>query len=90
MRLRYHELVGKRIVTSDGKNVGRVHDLTANAEGGKLFVTGLLVGPSAMLRRIAFRIPVRRIPWEAVASVNDQIHLKVDEAEFRQTPHEYD
>jgi len=92
MRLRYHQLVGMRVVAADGKEVGRVADLEAEPRGGRLQVTGLLVGPVALLQRIAFRhwpglavLPARTIPWEWVARVDDRIHLRVESAEIAQS-----
>ena len=44
MRIRYHDLVGREVLTADGQPVGRVVDLVAEARGEALFVTGLLIG----------------------------------------------
>ncbi len=99
MQIRYYELVGKRVVTADGKTVGRVTDLLARAEGDALMVNALLVGPSGLLRRIGFKslanlrvAPARRVPWAWVARTADEIHLRVPAAEIaeasRQRPEE--
>lgn len=83
MRIRYHELVGKRVVTSDGHNIGRISDLSAEPRDGKLYVTGLLVGPTALFRRIAFKIKVDRVPWRLVDQVGDRVRLRVSLDELR-------
>lgn len=90
MRMRYHELVGKRVVSADGKDLGRVADLTAEPRDGRLFVTGFLMGPTALFRRIAFRFPVMRIRWKWVAKVGDRIYLRTTEQQLRNTPHEFE
>ena len=86
MRLRYHELLGKRVLAADGRLLGHVADLTAEPRGGALRVTGLRVGATALLRRITFRrsgdlrLQPREIPWALVARVDRDIHLRVDHA----------
>ena len=90
MRMRYHELVGKRVVSADGRDLGRVADLSAEPRDGRLFVTGLLVGPTALFRRIAFKVPVKRIRWKWVIKVGDRIHLRITEQQLRETPGEFD
>lgn len=82
-RTRYAELVGTIVVQADGRTLGRVADLIAERRGEALCVTGLLIGPGALLRRIAFRrspfggAPLAQfVPWEQVARVDRQIHLR--------------
>jgi len=83
-RTRYAELVGKQVVDANGAAAGRVADLVADRRGDSLCIVGLLVGPGALLRRIAFRrmplggAPLAQfIPWEAVARIDRRIHLRV-------------
>ena len=83
---RYAELVGKTVVDGDGRTVGRVADLVAERRGDDLCVVGLLVGPGALLRRIAFqRRPWRGGPlaqyvaWEQVDRIEREIHLCPEE-----------
>jgi sporulation protein YlmC with PRC-barrel domain len=85
MRMRYAELVGKTVVDAEGTTVGRVADLVAERRGDALCVTALLVGPGALLRRIAFRrLPllgapvVLRIPWQQIDAIDRRIRLRPD------------
>lgn len=84
MRIRYHQLVGKPVLSADGTRLGRVHDLEAQGSGGCLEVTALLVGPAAFVRRIAFRLRppgsglVASVPWHLVGRIDgDAVHLRV-------------
>lgn len=92
MRMRYHELIGKRVIAADGKEVGHVADLSAEACGDALCVTALLVGPTALLRRIGSRhlpllrlLPPRRVPWSAVARVGQEIEITVESTEIAES-----
>jgi sporulation protein YlmC with PRC-barrel domain len=84
-RCRYADLVGKRVVDADGETIGRVADLVAQRCGESLCVVGLLVGPGALLRRIAFRrLPfggaplARYVSWECVDRIDRRIYLRPD------------
>ena len=84
MRVHYRELLGRRVVAADGRDLGRVADLVAEPWGEALRVTALLVGPGAIARRIGFRrsallrvAPPRRIPWELVDRLDGRISLRV-------------
>ena len=88
MRMRYYELVGKRVRDSEGRKIGYIADLVAEAQGERLCVTALLVGPAALARRISFKrgllfrdLPPLRIPWHLVERIDDQVHLRVTCAE---------
>lgn len=87
MQIRYYELVGKKVITAEGRSIGRLVDLVAEPDGDSLRVTTLLVGPAALARRIAFKrvplfgvAPPRTIPWQLVARVAEHVHLTVDAA----------
>lgn len=84
MELRYHELVGKRIVAANGKTVGRLVDLVADERDGTLRVTGLQAGPVAVIYRFGFRwrplsrlVTRRTFPIAWVDRIGDEIHLRV-------------
>ena len=83
MRIRYRELVGKRVVAADGRTLGRVADLIAARHGNELRVTALRVGPAALAQRIGLtRRPLMRqaaltVPWSVIASLGDRIILSV-------------
>lgn len=85
-RTRYAELVGKMVIDGDGRAVGRVADVIAERRGESLCVTGLLVGPGALLRRIAFRrwpfgdAPLAQfVPWERIERIERRIYLHLAE-----------
>ncbi len=75
MRLTYHELVGKHVVTADGQDLGRIADLEAEPFDGKLRVVALLVGPVALFRRIGRHVPARRVEWRMVRRVGTEVEL---------------
>ncbi len=88
MQMRYYVLVGKRVIASDGRKVGRIADLVAKAEGDKLCVTAMLVGPSALIRRITFNrsrlfqvASPLKIPWHLVDRINEKVYLRIPCAE---------
>lgn len=90
MRVRYHRIRRKVVRTADGRRVGRVNDVVAEAEGDELFVTTLLVGPGGLVRRLGFKgrwvleeLRPARIPWRLVAEIDDEIRLLVDHDELR-------
>lgn len=82
---RYSELVGKTVVEADGRRLGRVADLVAERRDEAVCIVGLLVGPGALLRRIALRRSpfgggplAQYIPWERVERIDRLIHLRPD------------
>lgn len=90
MHLRYHQLVGKRIVAADGQTVGRLVDLIAEERDGKLRVTALQAGPVAVIYRFGLRwrplsrmVARRTIPMAHVDHIGDQIRLRVVPDELR-------
>lgn len=83
MRMSYHELVGKRVVTTEGVRVGRVSDLAAEACGERLVVQALLVGPGGFLVRIGLNAKGRfaqskSIPWSTVTRAGETIEVVPD------------
>ena len=95
MRYRYHDLVGKHVITVDGHDVGRVADLLAERRGEALRVTALLVGDMELIRRIGFRhltrgrgIPPHEVPWRFVARIGDHVYLRLPLARLHEEePH---
>lgn len=82
MRVTYHQLVGLRVVDRDGRHVGRVVDLVAEPAGeGRLYVTGLLVGRTALMRRIGrarWQPHPRVVAWADIAGLDGAgIRLRV-------------
>ncbi len=82
MRLLYHDLVGKHIVTTDGRDVGGIADLRAEPRDGKLRVVSLLVGPRALVERIGSGVPAAEIPWSLVHRIGELVELRVTSAEL--------
>ena len=75
--VRFQELVGRDVCSSDGKRLGRVYDIVADKHGEELCVSALLVGPSVWLERFGWtkRAHGRAIPWEGIASLEPRITL---------------
>lgn len=91
--MRYDELLGKRVVTADGDTLGRIADLVVEPHGGALYVTALMIGTGAWVRRIAFRRTAtleharpRKVPWALVARIADQVQLRVALHELTTVP----
>lgn len=90
MRLRYRELINRPVIATDGKNIGRLVDLTAGRHEDGLYIEGLLVGPGALIRRIGFQrggifrgVPSWYIPWSLVARIDERIYLRVSSDELQ-------
>jgi sporulation protein YlmC with PRC-barrel domain len=92
MHLRYHQIVGKTVITADGQRIGAVADLVAERRGTLLRVTALQIGPLGLLRRIAFRrtgaiaLTPPEVPWRLVARVDRNVHLNLDRASLQRMP----
>jgi sporulation protein YlmC with PRC-barrel domain len=82
LSLTYHDVVGRSVVTADGRLAGRIVDLHAQPDGERLGITALLVGPTAFLRRIATVAPARSIPWRVVNRIGNRVELDVTSAEL--------
>ena len=82
VRIRYHELVGKRVIDADGAALGHVVDLVADACDERLVVHTLLIGPDGFLMRIGLhrigmmRVRPHEVPWSAVGRVGESIGLR--------------
>jgi hypothetical protein len=74
------------VVDATGASLGHVVDLTAEADGDRLMVATLLVGPRAFLSRIGLTAkggaggsrPCREVSWRAVAKIDEAIRLRPD------------
>ncbi len=82
MRLLYHDLVGRRVVTADGRSVGRIATLRAEPREGSLRVVSLLIGPGALVERIARRAPATEVAWSLVRRVGERVELRVTSAQL--------
>lgn len=81
MQLRYHQIVGRHVRTSDGHRVGWIADLIAEPIDGALRVTGLLVGPNGLIKRVLVAgKPIGEIPWSLVGAVGQDVTLRVTRA----------
>jgi sporulation protein YlmC with PRC-barrel domain len=82
VRIRYHELVGKRVIDAEDASLGHVVDLVADACDERLVVHTLLIGPNGFLARIGLhRIGMlnfrpEEIPWSAVGRISEAITLR--------------
>lgn len=88
MRVYFYDLLGKRVVTADGKRLGRIADLIAERRGDALCITGMRLGTQALVRRVASEsvtvayVPGGRgVPWALVASVGREVRLTITQRE---------
>lgn len=78
-------LLNKKVITRDGKVVGKVYDFKATSEGSTITITHIRVGGAAWLVRLGIFNWLTRsglgkssfdLPWEAIAAADAAIHLK--------------
>ena len=86
--MRLSELLGRRVITSSGESLGRIHDVRGELVGGRLRVTGLVAGELGILERYgvgthgsggATRAKVHGhpvIPWSRVVRVGSEIIVR--------------
>jgi sporulation protein YlmC with PRC-barrel domain len=74
--MRLSDFRDKIIRTTDGKRLGRVHEV--QCDGGK--ITALKCGPGSLIERLTDRSQGRRIPWDAVRKVDAKAIIVADEA----------
>ena len=75
--MRLSDLRDKKVVTEDGKSLGRVHEV--HCDGGR--VTALKIGPGSLFERLTDRSEGKRIAWECVISIGTkQIVVALDRA----------
>jgi sporulation protein YlmC with PRC-barrel domain len=81
--VRLHELLGRVVVDSAGRRVGRVVDAVADPWGDELRVTALLVGPSAWRARFGPRPSDagRWVRWEDIAALAPHVVLQAARSE---------
>jgi sporulation protein YlmC with PRC-barrel domain len=86
--MRFSDLLRRKVVSESGLGHGRVHDIRAELEGGRLRVTGLACGSLGLLERYgvgtggtggANEAKVHghpAIPWERVVRVGSEIVVR--------------
>lgn len=73
--LQVDQLLGRAVYSRDGRKLGRVRDLVATRRGEVLCVTGLLVGPGALLTRFGWKSKRHgtEIAWGDVVEFSSRI-----------------
>jgi sporulation protein YlmC with PRC-barrel domain len=69
----FSSYLGRRVVTEDGRELGRCRDLRGELTGSSLRVTALVVGASGLLEHFGIGGPRGRrdaVPWEAVVRID--------------------
>jgi sporulation protein YlmC with PRC-barrel domain len=81
--VRLHELLGRVVVDSAGRRVGRVVDAVADPWADELRVTALLVGPSAWRARFGPQPSDggRWVRWEDIAALAPHVVLQAAASE---------
>lgn len=89
------DLIDEQMVTADGHPIARVADIEAAwQEDGRLALTGLMVGPQALARRVSRHFtPLARfllrdrfehlIPMQEVAGLTLDLHLRHDRDHYQ-------
>ncbi len=85
MRMLYHDLIGRHVITADGRRVGRIADLRAEPRDGRLRVTHLLVGARALIERIGRSEQVTEVSWSLVRRVGERVELRITSAELQES-----
>ena len=64
-------LIGREVVTEEGRELGSVHDLRGELTASSLRVTALVVGRRGWLEHLGIRGRTDKdtIPWDAVTSI---------------------
>jgi len=76
--LRLQQLIGRRVVDSGGRRIGRVAECLAEEDGDELRVVGLLVGPGAWAARYGSAVGQagRLVRWEEILTLAPHIILR--------------
>lgn len=78
-------LLNKKVITADGKCLGKIYDFKAATEGSDIIITHIRVGMVAWLVRLGIPGWLKRrdleqhgfdLPFEAIASVDSAVRLK--------------
>jgi len=90
VRVRLHDLLGRRVVDCERRRLGRVVDVRASRHEDELRVDALLVGTRAGLARVMQTRWVERrrlrvtVPWEHVDALDDPIRLSITAHDVRE------
>jgi sporulation protein YlmC with PRC-barrel domain len=57
--VRLELLIGRPVVATNGRTIGRVEEMRAETRGEDVVVSGVLIGPQALLERLS--MPVREL-----------------------------
>lgn len=88
--MRLSELLNRRVRTESGQSRGRVHDVRAELDGGRLRITGLAAGELGVLERFGVgthgsggsrQAKVHGhhvIPWESIVHVGAEVVIRDD------------
>ena len=86
--MRLSELLNRKVVTESGTQLGRVHDVRAEIEDGRLRVTGLAAGKLGVLERFGIgthgsggpsqaKVHGHKvIPWSRVVRVGAEVVVR--------------
>jgi sporulation protein YlmC with PRC-barrel domain len=68
----FSSFLGRRVVTEDGRELGRCRDLRGELGATSLCVTAVVVGASGWLEHLGIRRVLDRpdaVPWDAVVRI---------------------
>ena len=86
--MRLSNLLGAKVVTEEGEEVGHVHDVRAELTSRSLRVTGLVVGGIGLLERLGLGAPGSRlrIRTKDVVAWKDVVRADRRRVVVRKTP----
>ena len=80
--MRLTDFQDKKVRTTDGKTLGRVHEV--HCDKGK--VAAIMCGPGSFIEELTARQEGRRIPWESVLRIEAEAIIVTTEPLQRRKP----
>ena len=78
----FSSLMGRKVITESGRNLGYCHDLRCELTAESLKVTGLCIGRGGLVEHFGLRAHSRHdeVPWSAVVRIEGDRIIVSDDA----------